>query len=241
MKAIILAAGRGSRMGEKTKVLPKCLAKFRGKTLLEHQLEAIRRANIAEIGVITGYHAEEIRNRQPNLTYFHNEDWENTNMVATMLKAKDWLENDDCVISYADIVYESSAVTTLAGVQSDISLIYYTKFLELWQKRFDNPLDDLETFKLDAEGNLKEIGKKPQTLEEIEGQYMGLLKFTPKGWAEIARHLKGDLPKPVEKIDMTGLLSHLLTKNVKIRAVAYDGLWLEVDSERDLEIYEKNL
>ena len=168
MKAIILAAGRGSRMGNKTETLPKCLTTLWGKTLLEHQLTAIKQAGIEEIAVVTGYKAEEICKHKPNLTYFHNENWANTNMVATLLKAESWLNSDTCHVSYADIIYESAAITALLNNTDNIALTYYTEFLQLWEKRFDNPLDDLETFKIDGNSYLKEIGQKPQTVNEVE-------------------------------------------------------------------------
>lgn len=238
MKAIILAAGRGSRMKEKTDNLPKCLTTLWGRTLLEWQIKAIKEAGIEEIGIVTGYRAEEIRKRQPDLYYFHNGKWAETNMVATLMEAGEWLEADDCIVSYSDILYSSRAVSALFQVQTDISLTYYTKFLPLWEKRFENPLEDIETFKLDENSFLKEIGQKAFSLKEIEGQYMGLLRFTPKGWIEVRKKLEGKLPRSVEKIDMTGLLSHLLAQGMKIHAVSYDELWLEVDSPKDLSLYE---
>ena len=237
MKAVILAAGRGSRMKEKTEALPKCLVELWGKTLLEWQLQALREAGIEDIAIITGYHAEEIRKRQPNVTYFHNENWEHTNMVSTLLEADAWLKADDCIVSYADIVYTSKAVKLLKDSNAEIALTYYTKFLELWKKRFENPLDDIETFRLDGT-RLKEIGQKAQSLDEIEGQYMGLLKFTPQGYAKLLEQVEAGLPKPLAKMDMTGLLSHLLSKGLVMEALPYDELWLEVDNQHDLALYE---
>ena len=240
MKAIILAAGRGSRMGEKTADLPKCLMKLWGKTLLERQLAAIRKGGIEDICVVTGYLAEKVKASQPELTFFHNESWADTNMVSTLLKAEKWLLSDDCLISYADIVYEAEAVRLLVESTADIAVAYYTDFLQLWQKRFANPLDDLETFKTDKEAYLTEIGHRTASLEDIQGQYMGLLRITPAGWAKIRRAMAGDLPKPLAKTDMTALLSYLLLQGIKVKAIPYGGLWLEVDSPTDLALYENN-
>lgn len=238
MKAIILAAGRGSRMKERTQILPKCLTELWGRTLLAWQLQAIRKAGIDDIAIITGYHAEEIQRRFPALTYFHNNNWENTNMVSTLFEADAWLSRNDCLISYADIVYTSAAVQALARQQADLSLTYYTKFLDLWQGRFENPLDDIETFKIDGNSFLTEIGQQAKSLAEIEGQYMGVLKFCPTGWAKIKAEVAKGLPKPLAKMDMTGLLDYLLRQGVKIKGVPYQGLWLEVDSQDDLAFYE---
>lgn len=238
MKAIILAAGRGSRMKEKTNVLPKCLTTLWGRTLLEWQLKAIKEAGIEEIGIITGYRAEEIRKRQPDLSYFHNERWAETNMVATLMEAESWLEADDCIVSYSDILYSSRGVSALFQAKADISLTYYTKFLPLWEKRFENPLEDIESFKLDEKSFLKEIGQKASSLAEIEGQYMGVLRFSRKGWQDVKKRLEGNLPRPIQKIDMTGLLDYLISSGMRIQAIPYDGLWLEVDNPKDLSIYE---
>ena len=239
MKAIILAAGRGSRMKDKTDILPKCLTELWNKTLLEWQLHSLKKAEIKEIAIITGYRSEDIMNRKPNLKYFHNDIWDKTNMVATLLKAEEWLKTDECIVSYADIVYTPKAVKSLIECKSDIAITYYTKFLELWKNRFDNPLDDIETFKKDESFNLTEIGGKAQSLEDIEGQYMGLLKFTPYGWSKIYDELQSNnLPKSISKIDMTTLLSHLLSRNIKIKAIPYNEIFLEVDNPNDLELYE---
>ena len=61
MKALILAAGRGSRMNHLTDEIPKCLVKLKGKTLLEYQLEIIRKSEIKEIGIVTGYKKEKLK------------------------------------------------------------------------------------------------------------------------------------------------------------------------------------
>lgn len=239
MKAIILAAGRGSRMKDKTDVLPKCLTRLWNKTLLDWQLNAINGAGINDIAIITGYRADEIRSRYPELNYFHNDVWDKTQMVATLMRAAPWLTTDDCIVSYADIVYTSKAIELLRSSTADIAITYHTKFLDLWKDRFDNPLDDIETFKLDGDSNLVEIGRKAKALNEIEGQYMGLLKFTPEGWLTISRALaSNDLPKGLERIDMTGLLSFMLLKGVTIKAIAYDEIFLEVDNPDDLALYE---
>ena len=238
MKAIILAAGRGSRMKEKTEVLPKCLTELYGKTLLEYQINSLKSSGIEEIGIVTGYRAEEIKKRVPTLKFFHNAEWSETNMVSSLLKAEEWLLSDTCIVSYSDIVYTSKAVEILKNVSADISITYYTKFLELWEQRFENPLEDLETFKINDNFDLIEIGQRTNNLNDIKGQYMGLLKFTPEGWKKIKNLLAGNLPRPVEKMDMTSLLSHALKNNLKIKTVPYENLWLEVDNQNDLMLYE---
>ena len=87
MKAIILAAGRGSRMKDLTDERPKCLVELRGKPLLEWQLEALREAGINEIAIVTGYKRELLVNR--GLTEFHNPRWAETQMVSSLACAEE--------------------------------------------------------------------------------------------------------------------------------------------------------
>lgn len=236
MKAIILAAGRGSRMKEKTDALPKCLTRLWGKTLLAWQIKAIREAGIEEIGIVTGYHADRIETS--GIRRFHNGQWQNTNMYASLLKAEEWLETEDCIVSYADIVFTKEAIEILMSIKSGISLVYYTEFLALWEKRFADPLEDLESFRIDGSGRLLEIGKKARNLDEIQGQYMGLVKFTPNGWRQLAKCLRQEPPKPVERIDMTSALNHAARLGALVETKPYGGFWLEVDDPDDLALYE---
>lgn len=237
MKAIILAAGRGSRMGNNTIEKPKCLSQLFGKTLLELELQAIKSSGIEKIGIVRGYMANKIS--VGNTTYFDNEFWKNTNMVKSLCCADEWLKEDNCIVSYSDIVYEKEAIEILKKQSQDIVILYNTNWLELWKKRFENPLDDVETFKIDKYNRINEIGKKTNDLKDIQGQYMGLLKFTPSGWNIIETYLNSLSNDIVDKLDMTTLLSNLIENGVYIYGVAYSGLWLEADNENDLKIYEQ--
>jgi choline kinase len=235
MRAIVLAAGRGSRMGEQTRLQPKCLTQFAGKALLDWQLEALRGAGIREIAAVRGYLAELVA--RPGLSYFENMRWAETNMVASLACAAPWLEAFECVVSYSDIVYPADHVRALSDAGGDIVVAYDTKWLELWSRRFADPLSDAETFRMDSHGTLTEIGNRAKTLDEIEGQYLGLLKFTPAGWRQV-RDLNAELPPARrDRIDMTGILKELISRGATIRTVPVAGSWYEIDSESDLKLY----
>lgn len=236
MKAIILAAGRGSRLGSITKDKPKCLTDFLGKTLLDWQIEALKGADINEIAIVRGYRKEKIQVH--NTTYFDNERWNETNMVMSLLEANEWLENYECIVSYSDIFYKSETIKLLKNNEKEIAMTYNTNWLELWKVRFENPLDDAETFKIDKEYKLVEIGKKAKSLDEIQGQYMGLLKFKPTGWKKVKELLKDLSKEEKNKMDMTTLLNTLLENNIEIFSVPCSEIWLEVDSQEDLNLYK---
>jgi choline kinase len=238
MKAIILAAGRGSRMKNLTADRPKCLVEVRGKTLLEWQLLALRSAGIQEIGIVTGYKRELLI--RPGLTEFHNARWAETNMVTSLECAKGWLQGETCIVSYSDIFYDAIAVESLINCNASLAVTYDPNWLKLWTQRFGDPLIDAETFRLTAEHTLVEIGNKPQSTQEVQGQYMGLLRFTPIGWGEVKR-IRAILPKDqCDKMHMTGTLQKVIeAKRIPISAIAYLGQWGEVDSLEDLESYSK--
>ncbi|MBF0128245.1 MAG: phosphocholine cytidylyltransferase family protein, partial [Magnetococcales bacterium] len=155
MKAIVLAAGRGSRMGDLTDDRPKCLVELGGRPLLEWQLAALRGAGIREIAIVTGYKSGMLRGR--GLTGFHNPRWETTNMVSSLACAGTWLREGPCIVSYSDIFYEASAVSSLMASSAELAVTYDPGWLPLWEKRFGDPLRDAETFRLDGEGRLLEI------------------------------------------------------------------------------------
>jgi choline kinase len=237
MKAIILAAGRGSRMKHMTDDSPKCLVKVRGKPLLEWQLTALREAGISDIGIVTGYKREMLADR--NLTEFHNPRWESTNMVSSLSCAQDWLLAEPCIVSYSDIFYDSSAVASLMKSDADLAVTYDPNWLALWEKRFGDPLLDAETFKLNANGTLTEIGNKPGLVSEVQGQYMGLLRFTPTAWREVLRVRAALSSEQCDNMHMTGTLQRLIDAGVvPVMGVPYEKEWGEVDSIDDLAAYQ---
>ncbi len=239
MKAIILAAGRGSRMKDLTDDRPKCLVELRGRALLDLQLEALRASGIEEIAIVTGYRRELLINR--GLVEFHNARWAETNMVTSLACAQDWLSSEPCIVSYSDIFYNSVAVQTLLAARASLAVTYDPNWLELWSQRFNDPLIDAETFRLKQDHTLAEIGNKPTSLGEVQGQYMGLLLFTPEGWAEVLRIRSGLTQGQRDKMHMTGTLQKVIDAGqIAIAAVPYIGKWGEIDSAEDLQHSENN-
>jgi len=239
MKAIILAAGRGSRMQGLTDVKPKCLTMLDGKTLLEWQLASLRQAGVEDIVVVGGYRKECLEGG--NYTLIENPRWAETNMVMTMTYAEQYLSSEECIISYADIIYHPDIVKKLIQADGDIVMTYDRLWQDLWKERFDNPLDDAETFRVNGNGVVQEIGQKASSLEDIEGQYMGLLKIMPHGWESIEELMSKLSQEQKDKLDMTALLQHLIQSRKTIKTVACDGKWGEVDSEEDAKVYEANI
>lgn len=234
-RGIILAAGRGSRMGVLTSDQPKCMTVLGGKPLLFRQLETLTAGGVGELAIVRGYLAETFT---PQVTYFDNPRWSETNMVGSLACAAPWLKTATCVVSYSDIVYGADSVQRLLAADGDIVITYDPHWRRLWELRFDDPLSDAETFRVDGKGRLLEIGARAQSLDEIKGQYMGLLRFTPRGWQVVEKLLSAMPAAERDRLDMTSLLQRLLNAEVVINTVAIDEPWYEVDTESDLKAYE---
>lgn len=216
---------------------PKCLVEVRGKALLDRQLEALRMAGITEIAVVTGYKRELLADR--GLVEFYNARWAETNMVSSIVCAEDWLQVEPCIVSYSDIFYEPAAVRSLMTCGASLAVTYDPNWQALWTQRFGDPLLDAETFRLTTENTLAEIGMRPTSLDEVQGQYMGLLRFTPEGWAEVTRVRAGLKSDQLDAMHMTGTLQEVIVAGrVAIAAIPYTGEWGEVDSADDLDAYQ---
>lgn len=234
-RGIILAAGRGSRMKQETDLKPKCMTVLDGKILLDWQLKALKSAGLSDITVVGGYRSEMLKG---DFNLVENKRWDKTNMVASLFCIQP--NEKDSIISYSDIVYKSQHIEKLLASNGDIIITADKKWRKLWELRFEDPLDDAETFK--SENNqLISIGKKTDDYNEIEAQYMGLLKFTPKGWGLMHDTYLSFSEQQKDKMDMTTMLNELLKRKIPITVVFIEGGWCEADAYSDILAYEKEL
>lgn len=222
-------------MGPRTQDKPKCLLEVGGKALLDWQIEALRGAGIHEIGIVRGYRGECLEGRE--VCFFENSRWQETNILSSLLCAEEWCRSHTVIVSYSDIWYSMDTVLKLSETPGDVVLARNTDWKRLWERRFENPLSDAESFRVDAQGNLLEIGARVRDIAQIQGQYMGLLKFSPKGWEEILNFVSALPPPVVDRLDMTTFLNRFLIHGATIRTVPIHGRWFEIDHERDLSLY----
>ncbi len=246
MRAIILAAGEGKRLRAYTKDRPKCLVKLGAKPLLAYQYDALRAAGVSDISVVTGYRADRIRDL--GCRTIHNERFATTNMVASLMCAAELLDgSDDVLVAYGDIVYEASIVRAMMECEEPMSTAVDLEWLRLWRLRMQDPLEDAETLKLDPAGDIRELGRRPRALDDIEGQYMGLIKaraaHAPRlvsCYERLEEESATGAPDP-STMFMTDFLQRLIDDGLPVRAVPVEGGWLEVDTVADLEMYQRLL
>lgn len=244
-KALILAAGQGTRLRPLTNDKPKCLVSLAGRPMLERQVETLRKQRVIDIHVATGYKSEEIEKLGFNTSF--NSRFDNTNMVESLFSAVDFIQScdEDLIIGYGDIVYNFDNLKALLDADEEICLMIDKNWRELWSLRLENPLDDAETLKVDSNGLITELGKKPTSYEQIQGQYTGLIKIRKNKIKDFIQfYNKLDRAAMYDGQDfnnmyMTSFLQMLINSNWKVAAVNVNSGWLEVDSVEDLSIYEE--
>ena len=243
MKAIILAAGQGTRLKKYTQDLPKGMLMFAGKTLIERQIETYREAGIEKIIIVRGFAAEKIA--YDGVTYYTNEDYVETNMVESLLKARDEFD-DDMIVSYSDIVFEKRLLEGMMAEPSDFAVAVDDAWQEYWEKRYGTIDFDTESLSIGSNGEISELGKENPPLREIDARYIGLLKFSHRGLeyiTELFEKVKkqiGDKPwqqsgKPIQQAYMTDLLNAIIEADEKVKAVRFNHGWLEFDTNEDYE------
>jgi len=226
-RSIILAAGKGERLMPLTADRPKCLVPLLGRSLIERQIAVLRGAGVTDITIVGGYQADRLAALGKPVIV--NSDFETTNMVATLFCARDRLDGkDDIIISYGDIVYEARVFDALLECRGELCLTSDSQWRAYWQARMADPMADVETFKTGDAGRVTELGKKPESLEDIQGQYMGLFKVRADhvpaklstGERQRAALARGATAAPLKEIDRLeggGCKCELLSVDNKIK------------------------
>ena len=232
-KVILLVAGEGKRLRPYTLDRPKCMVEIDGISLLDRQLAVLKSEGLEDIVMIGGYKADMLKREGVKLKI--NPRYYETNMVWTLFSAEEELEGD-VIISYGDIVYSREILQALLKSTADIAVTIDKKWEEYWRARNENPLDDAETLKLREDGTICEIGRKPNSIHEIEGQYIGLMKFSSLGVEHIKKvfSMMKENGEMVEECYMTDLLQRAINYGVKIMPVFTYDKWIEIDTVDDL-------
>lgn len=233
-------------MAHYTNDRPKSLLELGGHTLISYTLSNFKKAGLDIITIITGYKHHLFRFNDVN--YIHNPDFAQTNMVYTLFCAE-YLMNRNLVISYGDILFNSTILEKLLLDAADIAVVLDDDWRKLWELRNEDPLKDAETLIMDDSDHIREIGDRALSYRQIESQYIGLLKFTKQGSTLVKNfynRLKSrDSKKPIlrnrcfKNLYLTDLLQLMIEDGINIKGVRVHGGWLEVDTVSDYELYQE--
>lgn len=244
IKAIIIAAGLGSRLRPLTDNKPKCMLKINEKTLIERQIETFRKCGIDDIIIVKGYKKNLIN--YSGVKYYINRDYRNNNILESLMYAKKEMTSE-FIASYSDIWYDEDIVKKLMNSKADISLIVDTNWISHYKERYQHPIEEAE--KVAVENNRVVRVSKIINPNEAHGEFIGLAKFSRKG-AEILKReyaaVKKELQnKPfqtaasVEKAYLTDMIQELIDRGYEVINVDIRDKWIEIDTLEDYERAQK--
>jgi choline kinase len=221
MQAIILAAGRGSRLGSALRGKPKCLAQLKNGPLIEYQLLLLRSFGISDVCVVLGYRAKEVRRVVgERCHYIVNERYAETNSLYSLSLTQNWVRGS-FVLMNCDILAHPQIFRRLLATPGNV-LAY--------DSRSGHQAEEMKV--AFAEGKLQHISKA-MAVREAHGESLGLLKF--EGWAvkPFFDAVQAALTSEGENQWAPAAVQHL-TRRYPLGGVDVAGLpWTEIDFPED--------
>ena len=227
MQAVILAAGRGSRLGERGEQTPKCLLQLDERRIIEHQLETLAEAGVAPVAMIVGYCADEIREIVGiRAEYIHNPRWGSTNSLYSFWLSKKWVKGPVIILN-SDTVIHPDILNRLMSVEGDAVA-------------YDSCSGNApEHMKVNVVGRELKDMSKDLPVEKSHGENVGILKFSSESAQRLFQIAGGLLQEGHEKSWLGSAVRELI-KERSVRAIDIAGLpWGEIDSCYDLDFVRK--
>ena len=244
-KALIIAAGLGSRLKKHTENLPKCMLDFGGKTLLQRQLDSYKKNNISDISLIRGYKKEKINYK--GIKYFENNDYKNNNILNSLFYAEKII-NGNIIISYSDILFDPSVVERTLKSDHDISVVVDIDWRGYYVGRKDHPISEAENVIFNSNNEVEKIGKINTGNEEVHGEFIGMIKLSNRGTEIFKEHFHRlkkiywnkpfQRAKIFQKAYLSDFIQELVDIGIKVHCVIIESGWKEIDTVED---YKKAL
>lgn len=239
-RAIIIAAGMGSRLEHFTDENPKCMVEIDGRSILSYQLEALASAGVDDIHIVRGYLSDKLV--VDGATYHENPDFRRNNILQSLFCAKGALEGG-LLTTYSDIVYTPEVVQKTVESPYDIALVVDREWARAYEGRHDHPPEQAELTEVEGE-RVTAVGKQVGPSNAV-GEFIGLAKFTARGaellvetYRDVRETLDDDDPfqaaELFRKAYLTDLFMEMIDRGIEIGWVPIDGGWREIDTVQDL-------
>jgi choline kinase len=178
MRAIIIGAGRGSRLMPTTENAPKCFAEIQGKRILDWTVEALKGGGCTEICFIGGYRIEAVQRDYPDFVFRENPDWPDNNILVSLMCAEDLMDRP-FVTAYSDILFTRHVVAGLVRSPHELALGVDTDWREHYKPRTRHPPHDAEKV-ITRDGRVECI-HRGISYEAATGEFIGVAKFGDAG------------------------------------------------------------
>lgn len=247
MKAIILAAGSSTRLGNLTKTIPKGLLEINGKSIIQKQIEIYRKNGIDEIIIITGPDSEKFVFK--NVKYVQDLNYEEHEVLGSLMTAKEFM-TEGFIMTYSDIIYEDSILKSMLNSDNSITVAVDLEWEKNYKDRSEHPLTQAETVLIQNEKVLK-IKKniiKEKDMQTL-GEFIGMIKISKEGakallnlFLELNQHFTGKFQNAptFKKAYLTDILQELIDRGQEVYPEIIKGNWIEIDTPQDLEKANNN-
>ncbi len=235
-KAIVLAASRGSALGELTEDKPKVMLSIGGKTVLRHLLDEFKNQNINKVTLVAGYKSETIDTSGIEMKI--NKDYATTGELTSLTQVSSEF-HEDMIITYGDLLFRSYILRDLLENEGEIvavidSTVENENYSGSPDYAYCSQKEDRVIFKQDA--YLNHVSEeKNALLSSPTGRWVGMLRVRGQGkqWIEAAiDKLKSH--KNFKQMSLTELLNQLIKMNHPINVHYINGHWVDINALVDI-------
>jgi phosphoenolpyruvate phosphomutase len=247
MNAIIIAAGSGKRISNEVKSIPKALINVNGKSIINYQIEVLNQAGISDITIITGKFSEKFDIK--NVHYVQDSNYENHDILGSLMEAKKFLKND-VIVLYSDIIFEFKIIQQMLESKGNISIAIDNNWEKNYEGRTEHTKSEAENVLINNERKIIQIKNNIKNDNLSVGEFLGIVKFSKQGgeifvekYEEIINKNDGKFHEAssISKAYLTDMFQELIDCDIKIEPVFISGNWCEIDTMQDLKRAEEKI
>jgi choline kinase len=237
MKAVILAAGQGTRIRAVHGEHPKCLIEVDNSTILDHQLDALSYAGVNDVAIIVGYEKEQIINHVKSrmlstiqrIHFIENPAFAITNNIYSLWLALEWVDGDSFVVLNADVIFDAEVLDVAIRTAAPISMIVDPEWRD-------------ETMKVIIYGDRILQMSKKILREQFSGTYIGITVFSKAIHARFFQKMSAVISAGRVNDFFNVAVQELVDEGVHVGYTSTDGLaWAEIDDPTDLSFAQLNV
>ena len=236
MKAVILAAGQGTRIRSVHGEHPKCLIEVDNATILDHQLDALSMVGINDVAIVVGYEKEQIIAHvnartllRPRIRFIESPAFAITNNIYSLWLALDWLRGDSFIVLNADVIFNPEILDVAVRPNAPISMIV-------------DPLWRDETMKVVILDDHVIRMSKNMSREEFSGTYIGITVFSKAIQDRFFQKMEDVIGASRVNEFFNVVVQELANEGVPVGYTSTDGLpWAEIDDPVDLTFAQRHV
>jgi phosphoenolpyruvate phosphomutase len=243
-RAVILAAGFEPQLMPLISDRPKAMLEIKGRTILERQVESLRRCGVRDVIVVRGYRKERID--LPDVRYVDNDRYAETGEVHSLFGAEPHLDRP-FVLLYGDIIFEPAILVRLLQTRADVAVVVDRAFHDTWRAGHAMPPGPLDLVVTETppngrrfvapEGGSRVLRIGPDVPpDDAHGEFIGMALFSARG-AETLRAVRTEVAasraEGLERASVTHILQAMIDRGHPVVAVDVHKGWMEIDTIED--------